>query len=137
MRTEPIERPYVAGFDRYSVVANDLDAARAFYGDLLAMANLTTLKVSATELTIDYLCWDYDVLELLHRPTPSTDPIFDHFALRVTDLDAALAGLAELGIQPRPGTPKAAGTGYGRLANVTDPDGVKIELLDRAHLREL
>lgn len=55
----------------------------------------------------------------------------------MTDLDAALAGLAELGIQPPPGTPKAAGTGYGRLANVTDPDGVNIELLARADLREL
>ncbi len=62
MRTEPIERPYVAAFDHYSVGANDLDAARAFYGDLLGMANLTTLKVSATELTIDHLCWDYDAL---------------------------------------------------------------------------
>ncbi len=93
--------------------------------------------MSATELTIDYLCWDYDALELLHRPTPFTDPIFPHLALRVTNLDTALAGLAELGIQPRPGTPKAVGTGYGRLANVTDPDGVKIGLLDRADLREL
>jgi len=44
MRTEPIERPYVAAFDRYSVMANDLDAARAFYGDLLGIANLTTLE---------------------------------------------------------------------------------------------
>ena len=137
MRSEPIEHPHVAAFDHYSVIANDLDAARAFYGDQLGMATLTTLTVSATELTIDYLHWDYDVLELLHRPTPSSDPVFGHFALRVTNLDAVLADLAELGIRPQPGTPKAAGTGYGRIANVTDPDGVQIELLDRADLRTL
>ena len=134
LRSEPVEHRHVAAFDHYSVIANDLDAARAFYGDQLGMATLTTLTVPATGLTIDYLHWDYDVLELLHRPTPSSGPIFAHFALRVNDLDGVLADLAELGIQPQPGTPKEAGTGHGRIANVFDPDGVQIELLDRADL---
>lgn len=137
MRSEPVDHPHVAAFDHYSVIANDLGAARAFYGEQLGMATLTTLAVPATELTMDYLHWGYDVLELLHWPTPSSDPIFAHFALRVTDLDAVLADLAELGIQPQAGMPKAAGTGYGRVANVFDPDGVQIELVDRGDLRTL
>ncbi len=137
MRTEPIEHPHVAAFDHYSVMANDLDAARAFYGDQLGMTSFITLEEPATELTIDYLHWNYDVLELLHRPTPSTDPIFAHFALRVTDLDSALAALAKLGVHPQAGTPRVAGTGHGRVANITDPDGVEIELLDRPDLRAL
>ncbi len=137
MRIAPVVHPHVAAFDHYSVIANDLEAARAFYCGQLGMTNLITLEVPATELTIDYLHWDYDVLELLHRPTASSAPIFAHVALRVRDLDAALAHLAEMDVRPLPGTPKAAGTGYGRLANITDPDGVTIELLDRADLRAL
>ncbi len=134
MRSEPIEHPHVAAFDHYSVIANDLDAARAFYGDQLGMATLTTETVAATGLTIDYLHWDYDVLELLHRPTGSIGPIFAHVALRVTDLDALVAGLAELGIRPHAGTPMTAMTGCSSSASVFDPDGVRIELLDRADL---
>jgi len=55
----------------------------------------------------------------------------------VTDLDAALVALEHLGVHPLPGTPKAAATGYGRLATIADPDGVTIELLDRSDLRTL
>jgi predicted enzyme related to lactoylglutathione lyase len=137
MRSGTVEHPHVTAFDHYAVIANDLEAARAFYGDQVGMATLTTLTVPATGLTIDHLHWDYDVLELLHPPTPSSDPIFAHFALRVTDLDAVLADLAELGIPAQTGTPRAAETGYGRTATVLDPDGVQIELLERADLRTL
>lgn len=137
MRGDAIDHDHVAAFDHYSVRADDLESARDFYLNQLGMQRLTTLEVPATELTIDYLHWDYDVLELLHRPTPSEGPIFAHIALRVNDLDVALDALAGLGIDPRPGTPKPAGTGLGRLAIVTDPDGVSIELLDRVDLREL
>ena len=35
------------------------------------------------------------------------------------------------------GTPKPAGTGIGRIGIIRDPDGVKIELLDRPDLRAL
>ncbi|HET7724459.1 MAG TPA: VOC family protein [Propionibacteriaceae bacterium] len=137
MRSTPVEHPHVAAFDHYSVIADDLEAARAFYGDQLGMVTLTTMTVPATGITVDYLHWDYDVLELLHRPTPSSDPIFAHIALRVTDLEALLADLAELGIRPESGTPGTDETGHGRSATVVDPDGVQIELLDRPDLRTL
>jgi hypothetical protein len=35
------------------------------------------------------------------------------------------------------GTPKPEGTGLGRIGIIRDPDGVKIELVDRADLRDL
>lgn len=137
MRTEPIVHPIIKSFDHYSLVANDLTGALDIYRDLAGMAPLASLYVESSDLTIEYLHYDYDVLELLHRPTPSTDPVFAHIALRVDDVDAAVAALAELGVTTESGTPKAAGTGNGRIAIVRDPDGVKIELLDRPDLREL
>jgi catechol 2,3-dioxygenase-like lactoylglutathione lyase family enzyme len=135
MREGVIEHPIVKSFDHYSLIANDLDGALKFYRDDVGMKELATRTVPATELSISYLNYDYDVLELLHRPTPSDDPIFAHIAFRVEDVDAALAAFAQFGIEPEPGTPKAAGTG-GRIGIVRDPDGVKIELLDRPDLHQ-
>ena len=137
MRTEPIDHPIVKSFDHYSLIANDQDGALTFYRDFLGMKELTTLSVTATELTINYLHYDYDVLELLHRPTPSKDPLFGHIALRVDNVDEALAAFAVQNVQAEAGTPKAAGTGMGRIGVIHDPDGVKIELVDRADLRDL
>jgi catechol 2,3-dioxygenase-like lactoylglutathione lyase family enzyme len=102
------------------------------------MKTLKLMEVPATKLSITYLNYDYDVLELLHRPTPNTtDNIFGHFALRVDSVDEALAAIAEQGVPAEPGTPKPAGTGIGRIGIIRDPDGVKIELVDRVDLRNL
>lgn len=137
VRVEPIDHPIVKAFDHYSVLANDLDGAEDFYVKSLGMKQLTEAYIEKTELTMKYLHYDYDVLELLHQPTPSTNPIFGHIALRVDNVDDALKSFATQGVSAEPGTPKPAGTGIGRIGIIRDPDGVKIELLDRADLRNL
>jgi lactoylglutathione lyase len=138
MRVDPIEHPIVKSFDHYSLTANDLDGAMAFYQDRLGMKVLKRMEVAATQLSIVYLHYGYDVLELLHRPTPSTaGTIYGHFALRVDSVDAALEAFAAQGVPAEPGTPKPAGTGIGRIGLIRDPDGVKIELVDRSDLRDL
>jgi lactoylglutathione lyase len=56
---------------------------------------------------------------------------YGHVALTTTDLDAELAALAELGIQPdKP--PYEAYPGGSRITFVTDPDGYRIELIERS-----
>jgi catechol 2,3-dioxygenase-like lactoylglutathione lyase family enzyme len=138
MRVDPIEHPIIRSFDHYSLTANDLVAARKFYQDTLGMKTLKEMQVPATKLDMVYMNYDYDVLELLHRPTPNiTDTIYGHFALRVDNVDEALRYFADHGIPADPGTPRRAGTGIGYVATIRDPDNVKIELLDRADLREL
>lgn len=137
MREGIVEDDHVVGFDHYSLHADDLGAARHFYVDLLGMRNLRTIDAAAQELTIDYLHYDDDVLELMHRPEPATGSIYAHIALRVLDLDGLLEKLGALGIRPKPSTPRPAGSGYGRIAVVTDPDGLDIELLDRPELKDL
>lgn len=78
------------------------------------------------------------MFELLHRPTPNTtDSIYGHVALRVDNVYEALEALAVHGVSAEPGTPKPAGTGLGRIGIIRDPDGVKIELVERADLRDL
>ena len=55
---------------------------------------------------------------------------YGHIAVAVGDLDATLAALAEQGIEPeRP--PYSIRDGGSRLCFVRDPDGYRIELIER------
>jgi lactoylglutathione lyase len=56
---------------------------------------------------------------------------YGHIALGVDDLDGTLARLAEQGIEPEraPYTVRAGGS---RLCFVRDPDGYRIELIERS-----
>jgi lactoylglutathione lyase len=56
---------------------------------------------------------------------------YNHFAVTVEDIEAALARLAELGVEPekppyRPGDRED----LPRIAFVADPDGYRVELID-------
>ena len=56
---------------------------------------------------------------------------YGHIAITVGDIGAALARLAEQGIEPeRP--PYTVREGGSRLTFVRDPDGYRIELIERA-----
>lgn len=140
MRENSPTHDIIGSFDHYSVLANDLDGALKLYRDVMGMSVLKEINVSdpADSLSIVYLNWGYDVLELVHRPSPDTQsPIFGHFALRVDNVDEALKSFAAKGVPTEPGTPRPARTGIGRIGEIRDPDGVKIELVDRPDLRDL
>jgi lactoylglutathione lyase len=56
---------------------------------------------------------------------------YGHIAITAEDLDAALDRLAEQGIEPeRP--PYSVHEGGSRLAFVKDPDGYRVELIERS-----
>jgi len=77
---------------------------------------------------------DGDRLELTHNFGVDSYELgtgYGHIALSVDDLDATLARLAGQGIQPeRP--PYAVREGGSRLCFVRDPDGYRIELIERS-----
>jgi len=56
---------------------------------------------------------------------------YNHIAVRLDDLDGALAGLAEQGIEPEK-PPYTVSENGPRLCFVRDPDGYRIELIERA-----
>lgn len=136
-RTPPVPNGLIKSFDHYSMAADDLEAAKAFYGRRLGMKTLRTMRVESRRLDMEYLHYDYDVLELLHRPEPQRGPIFGHVALRVESVERALAHLKAKGVAAEAGSPKRAGTGLGLVGIVPDPDGVRVELVDRGDLRAL
>ena len=55
---------------------------------------------------------------------------YGHIAVTVSDIDATLAGLAEQGIEPEK-PPYTVSEGGSRLTFVRDPDGYRIELIER------
>jgi lactoylglutathione lyase len=55
---------------------------------------------------------------------------YNHIAVTVGDLDGKLAGLAEQGIEPEK-PPYTVREGGSRICFVRDPDGYRIELIER------
>ena len=56
---------------------------------------------------------------------------YNHVALTVDDLDATLAALAEIGVQPeKPPYRPGDRDDLPRIAFVADPDGYRVELID-------
>jgi lactoylglutathione lyase len=55
---------------------------------------------------------------------------YGHIALTVSDLDATLAALARSGIEPER-APYTVRAGGGRICFVRDPDGYRVELIER------
>jgi lactoylglutathione lyase len=58
---------------------------------------------------------------------------YNHIALAVEDINGTLAGLAEQGIEPEKPPYRPGGRTTGSLiAFVRDPDGYRVELIERA-----
>jgi lactoylglutathione lyase len=75
-----------------------------------------------------------DVLELTYNHDGRTYDLgtgYGHIAVAVDDLDASLAELAGQGIEPER-EPYRVREGGSRICFVQDPDGYRIELIDRA-----
>jgi len=71
---------------------------------------------------------DFVALELVDDPAgDATAPGFSHFAIQVESIDATVARLAAAGI--RADTVRSPAPGL-HTADVTDPDGRKIELVE-------
>ena len=78
---------------------------------------------------------DGDVLELTvnhgHHEPYDLGTGYNHMAITVDDIDAVLAELAEIGVQPeKPPYQPGGRDDLPRIAFVADPDGYRIELID-------
>ena len=114
----------------------DLDRSIAFYTDCLGMELRRTMPIR-DEATNAFLSFPGDQesrleLTLNHGRTEPYDigTGYGHIALGVADLDATLAALAEKGVSPEK-PPYRVREGGSRLCFVRDPDGYRIELIER------
>lgn len=116
------------------VRVRDIDASLRFYR-ALGLEERGRLNFDSAYNVYMGLPGDEDRLELtvnIGREEPyDLGDGYNHFAVTVEDIDAALADLAEIGVEPekppyRPGERED----LPRIAFVADPDGYRVELID-------
>ena len=116
------------------VRVRDIDASLSFYR-ALGLEERGRLNFDSAYNVYMGLPGDEDRLELtvnIGREEPyDLGDGYNHFAVTVEDIDAELADLAEIGVEPekppyRPGERED----LPRIAFVADPDGYRVELID-------
>ena len=134
----------VQRFSHVGLCVSDLDRSLAFYRDTLGFREVaridasgeeseTLLQIADVDLRALFLERDGVRIELLHYRTPghrgSGEPRpmnalgLTHLSLRVDDLDATIAALEQAGAHV------LRATRTTRAAFVTDPDGIRLELI--------
>ena len=111
----------------------DVDRSVAFYSSLgFEEDRRMQLPDGATNIFMA-IPGDGARLELTKNPGVDSYEIgtgYGHIAITASDLDATLARLAEHGITPEK-PPYTVSDGGSRLCFVRDPDGYRIELIER------
>jgi predicted enzyme related to lactoylglutathione lyase len=136
-RDVDFRRPVRAGsiitdFDHFAVTTPDLAATAEFFTDVVGLEPIAALDVEGTPVR-RFLGRKTDALGLGAAGTEKAPGVFPYFTLRVDNVDAALAELAKRGLTGL-GEAEDSRSGTGRCAFIQDPDGVRIELLDRVAL---
>ena len=118
----------------------DIDSSVAFY-ERLGFAEIGRMPIGDEAINVFMgleenvpileLTYNHGIVEYDHGTG------YNHIALGVPDLDGTLAALAADGIDPEkpPYRPGGRTTG-SRIAFVRDPDGYRIELVERPDLTE-
>ena len=116
----------------------DMDKSIDFYTRHLGMKLLRRKDYPSGKFTLAFVGYgdeeDHSVIELTHnwgREEPyEIGTAFGHLAIGVTDIYGTCDALAKEGVKiPRPAGPMAHGGSV--IAFVEDPDGYKIELVER------
>ncbi|MEV6286797.1 VOC family protein [Kribbella sp. NPDC051770] len=109
----------------------DLDASLDFYTALGAEI-VDHLFMAGPQVTRVHLQLGTGLIELLHANSPAPDATYglNHVGFMTDNLDADYARLIEAGYAEL-SPPKVAGSGQGRLAFLADPNGHRVELLQR------
>ena len=113
----------------------DIDRSVAFY-EKLGFAEAGRMPIGDEAINVFMALEGGDaILELTYNHGVDSYDLgagYNHIALAVEDLDGTLAGLAAAGIEPEkpPYRPGGRTTG-SRIAFVRDPDGYRIELVEK------
>lgn len=111
----------------------DLDASLAFYGETVGAEVVDRLFMASANVDRVHIQIATGLVELLHNRDADPDATYglNHVGFMTDDLDSDYARLIDAGYREL-SAPRVAGSGQGRLAFLSDPNGVRIELLQRA-----
>jgi len=136
--TEAAVEPGKARFLHTMIRVKDLDKSLNFYTELLGMKLLRKRDYPTGKFTLAFVGYgeetDSTVIELTHN-WEQAEPYqlgsaFGHLAIGVPDVYKTCEKLAASGVKiPRPAGPMARGGSV--IAFIEDPDGYRIELVER------
>jgi catechol 2,3-dioxygenase-like lactoylglutathione lyase family enzyme len=109
------------------VFAKDYDESMRFYTQTMGLKEAFTIRDNAGKPTLSYLQITRDTFLELAPATGDRKPGLSHIGIWPENLAATVAGLRQRGVNvadPRTGSTKTS------ITNATDPDGVRLELLD-------
>jgi lactoylglutathione lyase len=110
----------------------DIDRSVAFY-EALGMQEIGRMPIRDEAINV-FMSFPDDGARLELTYNHGVDAYemgtgYNHIAVTVDDMDGALAGLAEKGIEPEK-PPYSIREGGSRLCFVRDPDGYRVELIE-------
>lgn len=110
-----------------SVFAKDYDESMRFYTQTMGFKEAFTIRDNAGKPTLSYLQITRDTFLEVAPATGDRKPGLSHVGIWPENLSATIAGLRQRGVtvaDPRTGSTKTS------ITNVTDPNGVRLELVD-------
>jgi catechol 2,3-dioxygenase-like lactoylglutathione lyase family enzyme len=110
----------------------DAEKSVEFYTQILGAQVVREALIASTNTKCIYVQLAGGMIELLAPGDISTRDIygFDHIAFMTDNLDQDFQKIISNGFVPLM-NPKVAGTGHGRLGFLADPNGVRVELIER------
>jgi catechol 2,3-dioxygenase-like lactoylglutathione lyase family enzyme len=109
------------------IYAKDFDQSMRFYTQTMGFREAFTIKDAEGKPVLAYLQMTRDTFLELAPATAERPAGLSHIGIWPEDLKATIAALRERGVQvndPRTGSTKTS------ITNVTDPNGVRLELVD-------
>ncbi len=109
------------------IYTRDFDESMRFYTQTMGFREAFTIKGKDGKPTLTYLQLGKDTFLELAPATAERPAGLSHVGFWPEDLDTAVAALRQRGVNiddPRTGTTKS------RITNVTDPNGIRLELVD-------
>ncbi len=118
----------VAGLNHVAVSVADYAAATNFYAKQMGFREAFSFRDANGAPYFTYFQISRDTFLEVMQATPERPAGCPHFGLEVRNLDSAIAGLKQRGVEVRePSVSPRTGT---RIALVTGPGGVNMELLE-------
>jgi catechol 2,3-dioxygenase-like lactoylglutathione lyase family enzyme len=109
------------------IYAKDYDESMRFYTQTMGLKEAFTIKDAAGKPTLTYLQINKDTFLELAPATPERPVGLSHVGIWPENLSATVASLRQRGVKvddPRTGATLTS------ITNVTDPNGIRLELLD-------
>jgi catechol 2,3-dioxygenase-like lactoylglutathione lyase family enzyme len=107
--------------------AKDWDETLNFYIKTLGFKEAFTFKDKDGNVTTSYIQMNKENFLEIARATPERPPGVNHVGIWVDDIKATVAALRKRGVKV---DDARAGNSKAPLTNITDPNGIRLELLE-------